>query len=141
MANKKGTRTSIPTDEKIELKRKIADLKSQGQNTNAIAKAVGIDYNTVKKYWDEIIEETGEKADPAELLIAHRIFTKKAMEKTLRDFYADKTDIKSVVAAISLACDFNGVNKLIQDTTPTVNLPPLLTIQVQHVDVEMPPDD
>jgi DNA-binding CsgD family transcriptional regulator len=139
--NKKGTRTSIPIDEKIELKRKIADLKSQGQNTNAIAKAVGIDYNTVKKYWEEIIQETGEKTDPAKLLIAHRIFTKKAMEKTLRDFYADKTDIKSVLVAINLANDLNSVNKLINDLTPPAKeLPPLLTIQVHNVEVEMPPN-
>jgi hypothetical protein len=139
MASKKSTRTSIPNDEKVELKCKISTMKSQGENNNVIAKALDIDYGTVKKYWEEIIQETGEKTDPVKLLIAHRIFTKKAMEKTLRDFYADKTDIKSVLVAINLANDFNGVNKLINDSTPTEKLPPLLTIQVQNVEVEMPP--
>jgi hypothetical protein len=139
MASKKSTRTSIPNDEKVELKCKISTMKSQGENNNVIAKALDIDYGTVKKYWGEIIEESGEKADPAKLLIAHRIFAKKAMEKTLRDFYADKCDIKAVAVAMELANDLNGVNHLIQTATPTEKLPPLLTIQVQNVEIEMPP--
>ena len=142
MASKHPKRTSIGAEEKLDLKRDISLRKSQGQTNHSIALALGCDWGTVKSYWAEIIDEAGEKADPVKLLTTHRIYTQRAMEKTLRDFYADKTDIKSVLVAINLVNDFNGLNKYLSDlneSKPVKDLPPLLRIEVTNVEVEMPP--
>ena len=56
-------RTSIPTDEKKALMDRITIMKLEGETTQFVATQLGLCWNTVDKYWCEVLTSTGD-VDP-----------------------------------------------------------------------------
>lgn len=136
----KPKRTSIPEDLKSELKTRISAMKLEGGNNHTISNELGIAWETVDKYWDEVLEEAGEKVDAVKLIKERRMVTERLVGKSVRDFYAGRSGIKDVAIAMELADRYNTVSKHLVVETPE-KMPYLLTITVQNVDIELPPEE
>lgn len=135
----KPKRTSIPEDLKSELKSRITVLKLEGHNNHSISIEIGCAWETVDKYWDEILEEAGEKVDAVKLIKERRMVTERLVGKSIRDFYAGRVPIKDVGIALQIADNYNGVTALLATETPE-KLPTLLSIEVMNIEFEKPPE-
>ena len=134
--NKK--RTSIPPDVKEDLVNQITIMKLEGEINHTISKRLGIAWDTVEKYWDEVLAKAGVQVDAVRLIQERRMVTERLLSKSIRDFYTAKSGIKEVAIAMELADKYNGVTTSL--TTETLDkLPPLLTVEVKNVPFEIPP--
>lgn len=135
-ANRK--RTSIPTDLKEELINRITVMKLEGENNHTIANELGMSWVTVDKYWDEILERSGIQVDAIKLIKERRMVTERLVGKSIKNFYSGVSPIRDVAIAMELADKYNGVSASLATETPE-KLPAMLSIEVQNVDVELPP--
>jgi transposase-like protein len=130
-------------EEKAELLQQVIDMKAAGENDFQISKALNIHAATVKKWWGNYLETT-EKVLPAHLVIERLVHLEKCVNKTIRDFHADKCTVRDVVVAIESADKYNGVadhlKRISIENQTTQNQAPLLNIIVQNVDIEYPPE-
>ena len=133
-------RTSISSDLKDELIARITVLKLEGENNHTISNELGCAWETVEKYWDEILEKSGVQIDAIKLIKERRMVTERLVGKSIRNFYSGTAPIRDVAIAMEMADKYNGVAKLLETGT-NEKLPPLLTIEVTNVEVELPPTD
>ena len=131
-------RTSIPTDEKKALMDKITIMKLEGETTQFVATQLGLCWNTVDKYWSDIIANAGD-VNPTQLLRERRLVTERLLNKSLRSYYAGEIPIKDVSIAMEQADKYNGLNQYIDKLVVADQLPPLLEIRVLPVELELPP--
>ena len=131
-------RTSIPTDEKKALMDKITIMKLEGETTQFVATELGLCWNTVDKYWSDIIANAGD-VDPVQLLAERRLQTQRLLGKTLRSFYANEIPIKDVAISMELADKYSGLAQYLDKMVVADQLPPLLEIKVISVQLELPP--
>ena len=131
-------RTSIPTDEKKVLMDKITVMKLEGSTTQFVATELGLCWNTVDKYWSDIIANAGD-VDPVQLLAERRLQTQRLLGKTLRSFYANEIPIRDVSIAMEQADRYNGLTQYLDKMVVAAQLPPLLEIKVISVELELPP--
>ena len=114
-------------------------LKLEGENNHSIANELGIAWETVDKYWDEVLEEAGTTTDPAKLIRERMLVTEKLVSKSVRDFYAARSGIREVAVAMELADRYNGLNRHLASVEPE-KLPAMLSIEVKSVPFEKPPE-
>lgn len=133
-------RTSIPSDLKQELINRITVMKLEGENNHTISNELGIAWETVDKYWDEVIEKAGIQIDATKLIRERMMVTERLVSKSIRDFYSARSGIREVAIAMELADKYNGVTASLATETPDKKLPALLSIEVQSVPVELPPE-
>jgi hypothetical protein len=131
-------RKSISPDEKKILVGKVTALKLEGETTESVAVALGLAWGTVDKYYREILLSQGD-IEPLELIKERRLQTERLLGKTLRNFYAGTVGMKDVAIAIQLADTFNGVSQYLDKLVVATQLPPLLEIIVQNVNLDLPP--
>ena len=131
-------RTSIPTDEKKALMDRITIMKLEGETTQSVATQLGLCWNTVDKYWSDIIANAGD-VDQTQLLRERRLVTERLLNKSLRSYYAGEIPIKDVSIAMEQADKYNGLNQYIDKLVVADQLPPLLEIRVLPVELELPP--
>jgi hypothetical protein len=134
-----GIKKHSPPEIKQELTKRIAELRMEGHNNKYISEKLGICWNTVEKYWQNHLKENS-KIDLDELLLDRQATTERLVQKALRDHYEGKVPISDVKTAYDLADRYNGLALKILSTA-NQQLPPLLTVEVQNVDVEMPPNN
>ena len=133
-------RTSIPSDLKQELINRITVMKLEGENNHTISNELGIAWETVNKYWDEVLEKAGVQIDTTKLIRERMMVTERLVSRSIRDFYSARSGIREVAIAMELADKYNGVTAVL--STKTIEkLPSLLTIEVQNVEVELPPTE
>ena len=80
-------RTSIPSDLKTELINRITVMKLEGENNHTISNELGIAWETVDKYWDEVLEKAGVQVDAVKLIKERRMVTERLVGRTIKDFY------------------------------------------------------
>ena len=131
-------RTSIPTAEKKALMDKITVMKLEGSTTQFVATELGLCWNTVDKYWSDIIANASD-VDPIQLLAERRLQTQRLLGKTLRSFYANEIPIKDVSISMELADRYSGLTQYLDKMVVADRLPPLLEIKVISVQLESPP--
>lgn len=133
-------RTLIPADEKKALMDRITVMKLEGETTQSVATELGLCWNTVDKYWSEVLINTGE-VDPIQLLKERRLVTERLLNKSLRSYYAGEIPIRDVSIAMETADKYSGLNQYLDKLVVAAQLPPLLEIRVQTVELELPPSD
>jgi len=133
-------RTAIPTDEKKALLDRITIMKLQGETTQSVATQLGLCWNTVDKYWSEVLTSAGD-VDPIQLLRERRLITERLLNKSLRSFYANEIPIRDVTIAMETADKYSGLNQHLDKMVVSAQLPPLLEIRVQTVQLELPPSN
>ena len=131
-------RKSISPDEKQILVGQIATLKLEGETTESVAVKLGLSWNTVDKYWNEVLISQGD-LEPTQLLKERRLQTERLLGKTLRSFYAGDISIRDVSIAFETADKYNGLTQYLDKQVVTDQLPPLLEIRVLPVELELPP--
>ena len=129
-------RTSIPSEEKKKLVSRITLMKLEGHSNQSIADELAMCWNTVDKYWREVLATTGD-IDPLQLLKERRLMTERLLNKSLRDHYDGLATAKDVLAIMATADRYNGLDRYLESKTET-KLPPLLEIVVQTVELELP---
>ena len=100
---------------------------------------LGIAWETVDKYWDEVLEKAGVQIDATKLIRERMMVTERLVSRSIRDFYSARSGIREVAIAMELADKYNGVTASLATETPD-KLPALLTIEVQNVEVELAPE-
>jgi hypothetical protein len=135
MAQKRG-RPSLPN--KIELMEDVVRFRLEGETFRGIASKLSIDNETVHRYWNEYLKQSGE-TNVEDLLKQRRLTTERLLEKSLRSFYAGETPIKDVTLAMEQADKYNGLNQYLANQTVASQLPPLLEVNVHTVTLDLPP--
>lgn len=136
---KRGRGIPISDDLKAEMKARIAVMKMEGENNYTIAQHLGCAWETVDKYWDELLTETTETVDVHKLLKERRLVTERLANRSVKDFYAGRCKIQDVAVAFELNDRYTGLAKHLASVS-VETLPPLLDICIQQVDVELPPE-
>jgi transposase-like protein len=139
MPNRKPEKPKLTPELKEELIKRVAELKIEGKSYNFIANELGICFNSAMKYWQIYLKENSQ-IDLDELLLDRQQVTERLVQKAVREHYEGKVPIKDVETAMNLADRYNGLALKIMASV-NQELPPLLTIQVQNVDVELPPGE
>jgi len=134
----KTRKQAAPSEAKQSLIDQVCLMKLEGETTQAIATKLGLCWNTVDKYWSNVLASTAD-IDPIQLLKERRLVTEKILSKSLRGFYANKVPLKDLSIAFELADKFSGINQYLDKLVVTTQLPPLLEIIVQSVKLDLPP--
>lgn len=135
MAQKRG-RPSLPN--KTELMEEVVRFRLEGETFRGIAGKLTIDTETAHRYWNEYLKLSGD-TNVEDLLKQRRLTTERLLEKSLRSYYAGEVGIKDVTLAMEAADKFNGLNQYLDKMVVSTQLPPLLEIRVQQVQLELPP--
>ena len=130
-------RKSIPSDEKNKLVARITAMKLEGHSTQSIADELELCWNTVDKYWREVLASAGE-IDPIQLLKERIMVTERLLSKTIRSHYAGEAPVKDVISVMEMANKMSGIDAYLTSRTAAVEMPPLLEVRVHHVELEMP---
>lgn len=130
-------RTSIPSEEKKKLVSRITAMKLEGHSNQQIADELAMCWNTVDKYWREVLA-TSSDIDPLQLLRERRLVIERLLNKSLRDYYSGLTTARDVLAIMAITDRYSGLDQYLESKTET-KLPPLLEIVVQQVELELPP--
>lgn len=146
IASQKKTRKNYMSapDEKAVLMGRLIELKSKGMNDFQVSKELGIHPATSKKWW---LEHLGESSsfNPAEKALARAVKLESAIDKAIKDFHADKSDGRNIVGLMQAADRYNGLQDYLArrslENLPTSNDPPLLSVVVRNVPIELPPGD
>lgn len=132
-------RTSISVDLKQELINRITVLKLEGENNHSISNELGIAWETVDKYWDEVLEKAGVQIDAVKLIKERQMVTERLVGKSIRNFYSGVSPIRDVAIAVELADKYNGITAHLAIETPD-KLPAMLNIEVTNIPFELPPE-
>ena len=114
-------------------------MKLEGHSNQSVADEPAMCWNTVDKYWREVLAITGD-IDPLQLLKERRLMTERLLNKSLRDHYDGLAAVKDVLAVMATADRYSGLDQFLESKT-TESLPPLLEIIVQQVTLDEPPEN
>jgi predicted transcriptional regulator len=137
MPPRNPNKPKITPEIKIELIKRVAELKLEGKSNKFIADALGICWVSVDNYWKIHLKENSQ-IDLDELLLDRQQVTERLVAKAVREHYEGKVPIKDVETAMNLADRYNGLAFKIMSGA-NQEIPQLLNIRVQNVDVELPP--
>lgn len=128
---------SFTPEKKAELLLQIAELRYRGLTFGGIATELKISYQTVAKYFNEVISAS-KPPDPVHLVTEYRESTSRMVDRAIGEYYKGRMQPKEVIAMMDFANKFNGVNKHLESVTPE-RPPNLLQIEVVNVPFELPP--
>jgi hypothetical protein len=129
---------SFTPERKAQLIEQIVEIRLTGKSFFAISKELGIARETVEKYFFEAMELVPMR-DPSHVLVGELERISKAMDKCTTDYHGGKCRATDFVAMSAHYLKYSGVDKHIDSIAPA-RTPELLKIEVEFVEVEMPPE-
>jgi hypothetical protein len=129
----------ISPEREQELTQQILNLWAEGETNWAIGKKLGINWTTVEKFLKKAIAQANSELDVARIVSRWREATYRIALREVRQYYLGKASSRDANDAIEKSNKYNGVDRFLASIEPEKSVP-LLSIQVEHVVVDMPPE-
>jgi lambda repressor-like predicted transcriptional regulator len=137
MARAKGIKLSA--EERSLLTTRIAELRSMGTSIAAISRELEVHRETVTSLWHSYLGAVPDR-DKSIQLKERIAWAETLAAQALHKFYQGQVTARDAIAALEYADRVSGLDSYIKSIQPIAELPPILDLAVQMVDIELPED-